>query len=341
MELAAFTVMWLGLALFALLAGADFGVGFWVLASYFTKRGRELRRDAFGYFAPVWEVNFLFLVFIMVALMGSFPRGLGLLADALIPLVLAALVLFVVRSAAYAMLHHGPERTRTPATWVFAIASIVAGVSLGYTAAAPASGYITERSVPPEYYTSPIALASLPLTLAASAHLSALAVAAYGDTRGSGQTEWYRWAALGAGAVVLPCAAIFTWGILTQVEHTSERLQGPYIIPMLVGGAIIFLGTVALWRRRYAPAALLTFIGYLCGLLGGAFAQLPYLVYPAMTVSEAAAPRESIVAWMIATGLGAPFLIFAMLALYHTTLGPQRERTKRRRSGSSVSPGAG
>lgn len=327
MEIAAFSIVWVGLGLFALLAGADFGVGFWVLASYFTRRGEELRRDAFGYFAPVWEINFLFLVFAMVGLMGAFPRGLGLLADTLIPLMLLALVLFVIRSGAYALLHYGPDRGRGTATVVFGLASVVAGVSLGYTAAAPASGFITDDTLPAAFYTSTIALAALPLTLAASAHLSALVVAAYGAVRGSGQTEWFRWAALAAGAVVLPCAALFTLAIATQVEHTAERLQGPSIIPMLIGGVIIFLGTVALWRRRYARAALLTFVGYFCGLLGGAFAQLPYMVYPAMTISEAAAPESSIFAWMLATGLGAPLLVVAMVALYHMTLGPQRGGT--------------
>ena len=34
MEIAAFTIIWVALGLYALLAGADFGVGVWVLLSY-------------------------------------------------------------------------------------------------------------------------------------------------------------------------------------------------------------------------------------------------------------------------------------------------------------------
>ena len=328
METAAFTIIWVSLALYALLAGADFGVGVWVLVSYLTRRGEEVRRDAFGYFGPVWEVNTLFLVFFMVGLMSAFPKALGLLGRTLIPLVLAALVMFVLRSAAYALLHHGPERGRTAATVVFGISSVAAGLGLGYAAVAPASGFITADSLPSDFYSSPIALASLPLSLAASAHLSALVVAAYGAVRESRATEWFRGAALISGLVVLPCAGLFTLAMVSDVPHTSERLQGPHIIPMLVGGVIIFIGTVALWRRRYAAAALLTFVGYLCGLLGGAFAQLPYMVYPALTLSEAAAPGATLVAYLVVTGLGAPLLIAAMVALYHTTLGPDRRRRR-------------
>ncbi len=322
MEIAAFTTIWVGLALFALLAGADFGVGFWVLASYLTDRGPELRRDAFGYFAPVWEINFLFLVFFMVGLIAAFPKGLGLLADVLDALILVALILFVFRSASYALLHHGPRPTRGPATLVFAVSSVVAGVALGYTAAAPASGFIRGPDLPAAFYTSFVALASLPLTLAASAHLSAIMISAYGAVRASRQTEWYRWAAMGTGVVVVPCAVLFTVAIIAEVEHTGERLQGPSIIPMVIGGAIVFLGTIALWRRHYAMAALTIFAGYFLGLMGGAFAQLPYLIYPAMTISEAAAPRGSLIAYLVATGAGAPLLLVAMLALYHTTIGP-------------------
>jgi hypothetical protein len=41
-----------------------------------------------------------------------------------------------------------------------------------------------------------------------------------------------------------------------------------------------------------------------------------------MTISEAAAPRGSLIAYLVATGAGAPLLLVAMLALYHTTIGP-------------------
>jgi cytochrome bd ubiquinol oxidase subunit II len=328
MELAAFTLVWLGLGLYALLAGADFGVGVWVLASYFTgRRGAQLRGDAFGYFGPVWEVNGLFLVFFIVGLITAFPRAIGVLGTALIPLVLAALVMFVVRSGAYALLHHGPDRGRTASTVVFAVSSVAAGVGLAYAASAPASGYITEDTLPAAFYTSPVALASMPLSLAACAHLSALAVAAYAAARESASTEWYRKAALASGAAVLPCTLLFTWAMIEQVPYTSGRLQGPHIIPMIAGGTVIFLGTVALWRRRYARAALLTFLGYLAGLLGGAFAQLPYLVYPSLTLEEAAAPRATLVAYLAVTAVGGPLLIAAMVALYHTTLGPDRRRS--------------
>ncbi len=326
MEYAAFTLIWVGFALYIVLAGSDFGVGVWVLVSYAfgRERGERLRRDAFGYFGPVWEVNTLFLVFFMVGLMAAFPKVLALLAEELMPLVLFALVMFVFRAAAYALLHHGPERTRGPATVVFAAASVLAGVGLGYAAVAPASGFIVGDELRSAFYTSAVALTSLPMSLAACAHLSAVVIAAFAAARGSEATGWWRWAALAAGVAVFPTVLVFSGGMVANVEHTSDRLTGPLAIPMVLGAISVALGTLALWRRRFGLAALLVFGGYFAGLLGGAFAQLPYMVYPALTLEQAASPDASLTAYLAVTGLGFPLLVAALLALYHTTLGPGR-----------------
>ena len=142
--------------------------------------------------------------------------------------------------------------------------------------------------------------------------------------RGLESADWYRRAGLMAGFAVPPFVGMFTLAMIEHVPHTSARLQGPLAVPMVAGALLVAAGTVALWRRRHAAAALLVFAGYLSGLLGGAFAQLPYLVYPSLTVEAAAAPASTLVAYLAVTAVGGPLLIAAMVALYHTTLGPGR-----------------
>ncbi|HEV2999890.1 MAG TPA: cytochrome d ubiquinol oxidase subunit II [Solirubrobacteraceae bacterium] len=324
MDDAAFTFVWVGMALYALLAGADFGVGLWVLVAAFAGRGEDVRRAAFGYFGPVWEVNGLFLVFWLVSIIAAFPRALAVLATALIPLVLAALVMFVIRSAAYAMLHHGPDRYRGVSTWAFGISSVAAAAGLGYAAVAPVSGFIRGDELDDGFYGSAVALTAIPLTLAAVAHLAAVVIAAYAAVRHPPVVDWFRRAALVAGALVLPLTIAFTIALAGQVQYVEDRLTDPVVIPMLIGGVLIFLGTVALWARRYARAAVLVFAGYFCGLVGGAFVPYPYMVLPDLTVAEAAAPDATLTAYLIVTGAGAPLLVAALLALYHTALGPGR-----------------
>lgn len=320
METLAFGVLWLSLALYAVLAGADFGVGFWTLVSYASGRGEQLRRDAFSYFSPVWEVNTLFLVFFLMGLFTAFSRALGLLGRALIPLVLAALALFVVRAGAYALAHHGPERLRRASTWSFGVASVGAGVLLGYAAAAPASGLIRADALPSRYYVSAVGIAALPLTLAASAHLAALFLTLYAHVCGSRSYAWFRSAAIASGSVALAAAALFTLTILGQVEHTRDRLLGGYGVPMLVAAVLLVAGILALVRHHPLLAVTISAAGYLVGLVGGAYAQLPYVVYPALTIGAAASPRPSVVAFLLAAALGGPLLLAATGVLYAATL---------------------
>jgi cytochrome d ubiquinol oxidase subunit II len=324
MDDAAFTFVWVGMALYALLAGADFGVGLWVLVASLTGHAEDVRRAAFGYFGPVWEVNGLFLVFWLVSIIAAFPKALAVLATALIPLVLLALVMFVIRSAAYAMLHHGPDRYRRVSRWGFGVSSLVAAAGLGYAAVAPVSGFIRGDELDDAFYTSAVALTAIPLTLAAVAHLAAVVIAAYAAVRHPPAVEWFRRAALVSGLLVLPLTIAFTAALADQVPYVEDRLTELVVLPMLLGGVLIFLGTVALWTRRYARAAMLVFAGYFCGLVGGAFVPYPYMVLPELTIAEAAAPDATLVAYLIVTGAGAPLLVAALLALYHTALGPGR-----------------
>lgn len=329
MDVAAFTLVWIGLALYALLAGADFGVGLWVLVASLAKREEEIRKAAFGYFGPVWEVNGLWLVFFIVGLMAAFPKALALLSRALIALVLFALVMFVVRSCAYALLHHGPERYHGVAQWTFGISSVLAAMGLGYAAVAPSSGFIRGDTLEPGFYISTLSLSALPLTLTGSAHLAATVIAAYAHARERGEvaTEWLRRAGLVAGAAMLPLTVIFTIALVAEVDYIGDQLSSLRVLPMVAGGVAVLLGMVSLLRRRYASAALLVFGGYFAALMGGAFVQYPYMVYPELTIAEGAAPSESLLFYLVITALGGPLLIAAMLALYNTALGPERAQS--------------
>lgn len=322
MQTASFTIVWLSLVFYAVLAGADFGIGFWVLASYRSCRGDELRRDAFSYFSPLWEVNGLFLVFFLMGLFTAFSPAVSVLGRALIPLVLAALVLFVLRSAAYALAHHGPSRWRAPATVSFGIASVASASLLGVAAAAPAAGVIIDSTLSSSYLTSRVAATALVLTIVASAHLAALALAAYAQAHARPSTSWFRRAGLASGGTVLAAAALFTVAVADAAPYTRDRLLGPHGIPMIGAGVLILAGLIALTRRRYPAAAVLTALGYGAGLLGGAFAQLPYLVYPALRVEDAASPSGTLTPFVISSATAGPVLLIALVVLYGTALAP-------------------
>ena len=95
-------VLWLGVTLYAVFGGADFGAGFWDFAAGGSVRGlrpRALIADAIG---PVWEANHTWLIFDLVILWTAFPPAFASIMSTLfIPLSLVALGM-VLRGAAFA-----------------------------------------------------------------------------------------------------------------------------------------------------------------------------------------------------------------------------------------------
>lgn len=319
-------MLWLSVAFYALLAGADFGVGFWVLVSRGSRNHLQLTREAFSYFSPLWEVNGLFLIFFLMGAVTAFSKVVGLLGRALIPLVLIALFCFVLRSASYVLHHHGPERLREPALIAFGFSSVVAAAFLVYAATAPASGLIIGRSLSSSYYTSAMGLTSLPLAVAASAHLAAVVITVHARAQASETLEWYRKGAIVSGIAASVTATVFMLAVFHQAPHTRDRLLSGYAAPLILTGLLVGSGLIAVRSRRYWTAVVLTFAGYLLGLVSGAIAQLPYLVYPALTLEQGSSPRSSIVAFLIAAALGGPLLLAGVVTLYATSLRPRRRQ---------------
>src|ERR1039457_450759 len=133
----------LGLVMYAVFGGADFGGGIWT-ALAFGPRAREQRNSLFHAIGPVWETNHVWLIFVLVTLFTVFPKGFSALFTALpVPLVIA-LIGINFRGAAFAFRHFGRqtgEQIPFMAT-TFAVSSILTPFALGMAVTATASGKI-------------------------------------------------------------------------------------------------------------------------------------------------------------------------------------------------------
>jgi cytochrome d ubiquinol oxidase subunit II len=69
------TVLWIGLTLYVLLAGVDFGAGFWDLFAGTSRSGRPQRDLIEHSIGPVWEANHVWLIFVIVLLWTAFPSA--------------------------------------------------------------------------------------------------------------------------------------------------------------------------------------------------------------------------------------------------------------------------
>ena len=91
----------IGLALYAVLGGADFGAGFWQLpAGRGPRRAHARARPRLD--GAVWEANHVWLIFVLSGLDRLSGRVRLDRVDALVPLFIAA-VGIILRGAAYAL----------------------------------------------------------------------------------------------------------------------------------------------------------------------------------------------------------------------------------------------
>ena len=135
--------VYLGIVMYTVFGGADFGNGIWIaLAS--GPRAREQRDGLFHAIGPVWETNHIWLIFVVVTLFTTFPKGFAaLFTTLLIPLVIA-LIGINFRGAAFAFRHFGRQTgEHIPfMASTFAVASILTPFALGMAVTATATGKI-------------------------------------------------------------------------------------------------------------------------------------------------------------------------------------------------------
>ncbi len=298
-ELAVGLAMFLALAGYVVLGGADFGGGIWDLLAAGPRR--DLQRLAIARaMGPVWEANHVWLIFLTVILFTAFPTAFAALAVAFfIPLhlVLAGIVL---RGAAFVFRAAHRDITSKPArTWatVFGVASVITPFLLGAALGAVSSGGIrvvdgAVRVDPLQAWFSPVSLMIGALTLALCAYLAAvyLTVETEGDLR-----EDFRMRALGAGGAVALLAVILLPLIASRSPVLWEHLSAPAsIVPIVAGGVLAGLSAWAVWARRF-PLARVASVAEVVIILGGwAFGQWPYLIYPDVTVYEGGATGPSL-----------------------------------------------
>ena len=135
-------VMLTALAAYAVLGGADFGVGVWDLTAGRGPRAHALRGRLERSMGPVWEANHVWLIFVLVACWTGFPTAFGAIMSTLyIPMFLAAIGI-ILRGSMYAFVACANPRHRAWLGLVFAAASILTPFFLGAAVGGIASGRV-------------------------------------------------------------------------------------------------------------------------------------------------------------------------------------------------------
>src|SRR5205807_9451385 len=167
-----------GVALYTVLAGADFGAGFWQLFAGRGPHAERIREHAHDSMAPVWEANHVWLIFVLTVFWTAYPTAFGSIASTLAAPLFIAAIGIILRGAAYALRSGASTRRELGSIdTVFAISSILTPFALGAVVGAIASRRVPVGNAAGDLFSSwtgPSSILIGTLAVATSAYLAAV-----------------------------------------------------------------------------------------------------------------------------------------------------------------------
>ncbi|MFJ4468131.1 cytochrome d ubiquinol oxidase subunit II [Streptomyces sp. NPDC089424] len=313
-------VLLLAIAAYACAGGTDYGAGFWDLTAGGAERGKRPRWLIDHAMAPVWEVNNVWLIFVLVIMWTGFPVLFQQVFTAMwLPLALAA-VGTVLRGAGFAL--RKPARRlagRRLYGAIFAVASLLTPFFLGAAAGGVASGRVTAgTTASADAWSNPTSVLFGLLAVATTALLGAVFLAA--DARRFDAPDldgYFRRRALGALAVV---------AVLAVITLAVTHQDAPYVWRGLTHGVGLFFVVVAalatlltawLLIRPSGAWSRIAAVGVVASaVIAWGMAQRPYLVPTSLTVADGAGAHTSL-RWLGLVTLVAVVLVLPAVALLY------------------------
>jgi cytochrome bd ubiquinol oxidase subunit II len=324
MSLPALIALALGLSLtaYALLAGADFGAGALDLLAGERSSDREAIAATIG---PLWEANHVWLIFSITILFSAFPTAFSALGTALLAPFTIALLAIVLRSAALGLRSNPGAQARSQVMLgrLFGLASVVApfafGTAAGGLAIASVHGVPIGHAAPAIPWTSLFALLVGALAVALCIQLASTFVCL--NLSRSGEEliiARFRRRALCSGVCVLTLSVAALASSAATAPALWHRLIGAGLPALIAGLLAMALSLLALARRWYGAARVLTMLSGAAVLWGWFVAQAPRLIGPRLTIHTAAATHPALIAIAISIAivlllvLPATYLLFAL-----------------------------
>jgi cytochrome d ubiquinol oxidase subunit II len=311
---------WIALTAYALLAGADFGAGFWDLLAGGPDQGRAVRARIEHSIGPVWEANHVWLIFVLVLTWTAFPPLFAAIASTLyIPFTLVAIGI-IARGSAFAF------RKAVTEIWqqrlfgaAFAASSVITPYFLGAMAGGIASGRVPPGIANGDVITSwanPTSLLCGLLAIGVCAYLSATYLTADARRdRDQALADYFRRRALTSGLAVGALAVI---GLLvvhadaSVLFHNLTHRGLPLVITSLAAGAV---SLVLLLARAYVSVRLTAALAVAAVLWAWGVGQLPRLL-PGLNVDQAAAAHTTLQALALSCLVGLALLLPSLAWLF-------------------------
>jgi cytochrome d ubiquinol oxidase subunit II len=324
-------MMLLGVTLYAVLGGADFGAGIWDLTAGSASGGARMRGVIERAMGPVWEANHVWLIFVLVVAWTAFPVFFGSVMSSLwIPMAIAAFGI-ILRGSAFAL--RGQAATINEARLLgglFALSSVIVPFALGTVAGGIASGQVVVGNAaadPVTAFLNPFSIYIGVLAVVFCAYIAAVFL--IGDARRMGAdaiARAFRTRALLTGSLA---GLLAVGGLLlakSEARHLHDGLTSGMGLVCVLVSALAGVATMVLVARGVGDWPRLT-AGVAVGAVtaGWGFAQAPYLLPPgasgsSLTLSAAAGSSTTLLWLVIAVIFALLFIVPSLAWLYKLTL---------------------
>ncbi|MDO3677615.1 cytochrome d ubiquinol oxidase subunit II [Paenibacillus ehimensis] len=293
----AILILWVFIFVYSILGSIDFGTGFWAMLFDSKKPPSNAAVIANRFLSPTWKVTNVFLVLLVVALVGFFPRSMYMLADVLVLPVGLVLLLLTIRSTfmVYAFAIRKFSRlliivSGLTGLLIPALLVSVLPVSLG--------GFVAVVNGVPrleiaKLFTSPTEYAHLGFGLATELFLSAVFLADYSrEAEDEHSYTIYRQLAVALGPATLGMAILTTVTMAPEASWIVEGFRREWLWFSLSVAAFTLGYSALFWKRRDgrvgSPRWTVTAVVLQYALASFAYgaAHMPYLIYPYLTVEQ-------------------------------------------------------
>jgi cytochrome bd ubiquinol oxidase subunit II len=313
-------ILWIGVTLYAVFGGADFGAGVWDFLAGSGERSRGVRAQIDRSIGPVWEANHVWLIFVLVILWTGFSDAFSAIFSTLyIPLALAALGI-VLRGAGFAFRHALPGPVERPASRIFGLASAITPFFMGTVVGAVAAG-----EVPADGNGDPTGswIGFLPLSLGVlfvllTSYTAAIFLAHDSGTAGDRELrDYFSRRALVAAVVAGAAAVVGVIALHADGRYVYDGLTSwPGIALVLLSGVcgLAALGLLVTGRNHGLRAAA---VGAGTAVIWGYFAAaFPFILPTSLTISEAAGASATMTAVIVVFAVAAVTVVPSLILLY-------------------------
>ena len=313
-------ILWIGVTLYAIFGGADFGAGVWDLLAGGGERAQRVRDQIDRSIGPVWEANHVWLIFVLVVLWTAFPTAFSAVMTTLyIPLAVAALGI-VLRGSGFAFRHALPGAVQGTATRIFGVASVLTPFFMGTVVGAVASGEVPAAGDgdPTASWTGFLPLVTGALFVAVAAYTAAIFLVR--DSGAAGDEDLRDYFARRALIVAVLAGVAAVLGVIALRQDARFVYDGltswPGIVLVVLSGVcgLAALGLLVTDRNRGLRVAA---VGAGVAMIWGYFAAaFPYLLPTSLTISDAAGASATLTEVIVVFGAAAVLVVPSLILLY-------------------------